>query len=256
MYTRQTAEQVDPREKLSVADSAERPRDPVSVVLCVPESSLGVGLRTLIEAEPDIVLVGQDADAGRLVRLCGEVWPRVVVLNLASVGSAAIDVTLRLGQLGGRRNTQVLLLVDDSRHDVMFAAIRAGARGAALRDGPAGEIVAAIRALGRGHGYVAAGLSRHVLDHLAACPPPTEESSRAEELTCRERAVLELIAAGMSNSEIAGILSVTERTVKYHVSNILRTLGVRDRLQAVSLVYGTGPGGRSAVLGYRPKTGP
>ena len=227
-----------------------------SVVLCMLESSSSVGLRTLIEAEPDIVLAGRVADCCRLVELAARTGPYVAVLDLAVIGPAAVDVTRRLVEPGDNGATQVLLLVNDVQHDVMFAAIRAGARAVAQREGPATEIIDAIRALGSGRGFIAAGLSLHLLDHLAASNPPLRTGAHADTLTDRELDVLELIASGMSNSEIAAILSVTERTVKYHVSNILDTLGVRDRLQAASLVYGTGPAGRSTVLRYRPKTGP
>lgn len=224
-------------------------------MLCMPESSSAVGLRALIEAEPDIVLAGRVADSGRLVELAAAAGPRVALLDLPVIGTAAIDVTRQL-VTGSNGATQVLLLVGDGRHELMFEAIRAGARAVVHREGPVIEIIDAIRALGSGTGYVATRLSRCLLDHLAASSPPGPGLAHAEQLTDRELDVLELMAAGMSNAEIGSILSVTERTVKYHVSNILDALGVRDRLQAVSLVYGTGTVGRSTVLEYRPKTGP
>lgn len=226
----------------------------VSVVLCMPESSSAVGLRALIDAEPDIVLAGRVADCGRLVELVARTRPRIALLDLGVIGSSAIDVIRQLVE-DENGPTDVLSLVDDTRHDLMFDTIRAGARAVARREGPVADIIAAIRALGAGTGYVAAGLSRHLLDHLARSNPPLRHGAHAGELTDRELEVLELMASGMSNSEIAAFLSVTERTVKYHVSNILDTLGVRDRLQAVSLVYRTGPIGRSSVLEYRFKTG-
>jgi len=227
----------------------------VSVMLCMPESSSAVGLRALIDAEPDIVLAGRVADSGRLVELAAAARPRVALLDLPVIGTAAIEVTRQL-VTGSNGATQVLLLVGDGRHELMFEAIRAGGRAVVHREGPVIEIIDAIRALGSGNGYVATRLSRHLLDHMAASNPPAPGLAHAEQLTDRELDVLELMAAGMSNAEIGAILSVTERTVKYHVSNILDALGVRDRLQAVSLVYGTGTVGRSTVLEYRPKTGP
>jgi DNA-binding NarL/FixJ family response regulator len=139
-------------------------------------------------------------------------------------------------------NQKVLILTTFGLDDYIIEALRAGASGFLLKDAPVEELVRAVRAVAAGDAQLAPAVTKRLLDQVARrLPAAVARDSRAlADLTEREREVLRLLAAGMSNAEIAAALVVSEATVKSHVSNVLQKLGLRDRVQAVIYAYENG----------------
>jgi DNA-binding NarL/FixJ family response regulator len=160
-----------------------------------------------------------------------------------------IEATRRITAAGDR--TRVVMLTTFDLDDHVFGAFRAGASGFLLKDAPRADIIAAIRAAAAGDALVTPSVTRRLIAHFAgsAGPAPPPRPPALDELTPREREVLELIGRGLNNAELADRLVLSEKTVKTHVGRILWKLGLRDRVQAVILAYEAGlvtPGARDA----------
>jgi DNA-binding NarL/FixJ family response regulator len=165
--------------------------------------------------------------------------PDVVVLDRVAVGADVVELCADLA-------AGVVVLVADEQDEVVVPAIRAGARAVVLRDGPVDEIADAVRAVADHQGFVAPLLTTRVLESIAGAQAAPDAAPSLGALTVREREVLSMVADGESNQIIARRLTISVRTVKYHVSNILAKLDVRDRRQVILLVRGTGKGGETA----------
>jgi DNA-binding NarL/FixJ family response regulator len=145
----------------------------------------------------------------------------------------------------------VVILTTFDLDEYVFDAIRAGASGFLLKDSPPEQLIAAIQVVAGGDALLAPSITRRLIEQFARRPAPSAAVERLAELTPRERDVLELLARGLSNGEIAAELVLGEATIKTHVAHVLMKLGLRDRVQAVVLAYETGlvePGARSAPL--------
>jgi DNA-binding NarL/FixJ family response regulator len=137
--------------------------------------------------------------------------------------------------------TRVLILTTFGLDDYVYDALRAGASGFMLKDAPPEELLAAIEVVARGDALIAPAVTRSVIEEFVRRSPSAEPPPPAlEELTAREREILELLARGMSNAEMAAQLVLSSGTVKTHVAHVLAKLGLRDRVQAVVLAYETG----------------
>ncbi|MGI8730453.1 MAG: LuxR C-terminal-related transcriptional regulator, partial [Solirubrobacteraceae bacterium] len=144
------------------------------------------------------------------------------------------------------KQPRVIILTTFDADEHVYEALRAGASGFMVKDMPSGEIVAGIRAVARGDALLAPSVTRRLIGVFAAEAGPVDDPD-IDQLTERELEVLRLVARGLSNAEIAGVLKISEKTVKTHVGSMLRTLGLRDRVQAVVLAYEVGlarPAGR------------
>jgi len=184
------------------------------------------GLRSYLDTIDDIEVVGEAADGNGAVALATDLSPDVVMMDLAMPNVDGIEATRRITEANA--GVRIIALTSFATDDKVFPAIQAGAAGYLLKETDPSELAEAIRKVHRGepilHPSVAARLMRQV---AAASPQP-----HRTDLTARELEVLRLIAAGRSNKEIARDLSVAEKTVKTHVSNVLSKLGVADRTQA------------------------
>ena len=212
----------------------------IRVVLADDEELLRVGFRMILDAHGDFTVVAEASDGRQAVTAAAAHRPDVVVMDVRMPdldGIAATEAITR--QQPGVR---VLILTTFDLDEYAFAGLRAGASGFLLKNAPPEELVAAIRTVAAGDAVVAPRVTRRLLDTFARRLPTTAQKSRDQrlaQLTDRERDVLQALALGQSNQEIAASLVLSEATVKTHVSRILTKLDVRDRVQAVIFAYET-----------------
>ncbi|MEU4233576.1 response regulator transcription factor [Nonomuraea sp. NPDC026600] len=226
--------------------SAELPADgrlgaePPAVRIAVADDHPVVrnGFAELLDTQPDFEVVGTAADGAEAVRICRELSPDVVLMDVRMPGMDGIEATRRLtgSTTGGPR---VLILTTFDLDEYVYDALRAGASGFLLKDVTAERLFDAVRVIAAGEALLAPAVTRRLISRFAQLRPQPDAASTAA-LTPRETQVLRLIAEGLSNPEIAGRLTVTEETVKTHVSRVLSKLGLRDRTQAVVTAYETG----------------
>jgi DNA-binding NarL/FixJ family response regulator len=200
------------------------------------------GLSALLSSLEETVVVGEASDGADAVRLAAELAPDVVVMDLNMPGMNGAEATR--GIIADRSNTAVLVLTMSEDDDSVFAAMRAGARGYLVKGSDTEEVIAAITAVGRGDAIFGPTVAQRILSFLTR-PLSAYDEQMFPELSHREREVLDLIATGVSNADIARRLSLSPKTVRNHVSNIFTKLQVADRAQAIVRA-------RAAGLGLRP----
>jgi DNA-binding NarL/FixJ family response regulator len=197
----------------------------------------------ILDARDDIEVVGEAEDGEHAVALAAEASPDVILMDVRMPGVDGIEATGRIVASGSP--AKIIILTTYDLDEYVFRALRAGASGFLLKDVRPAELADAVRVVAGGDALLAPTVTRRLLDRLAGSLPGAEaDTPRIEEigdeLTERELEVLRFVALALSNAEIAERLSVTEATVKTHVSSILRKLGLRDRVQAVVLAYDVG----------------
>jgi DNA-binding NarL/FixJ family response regulator len=210
------------------------------VAIADDQELVRAGLRGIIEAEPDLEVIGEASDGESAVQLALREQPDVFLMDVRMPGLDGIQATEQIVAAHGP--TRVLVLTTFDLDENVYRAVKAGAAGFLLKDLPAEDLVAAIRHAARGSdALLAPAVTRRLVERFAQRRPPTQQSVRvAEELTPRELEVLRLVAGGLSNSEIARDLHVSGATVKTHVARILMKLGLRDRVQVVVVAYESG----------------
>jgi len=196
------------------------------------------GFAELLDTQPDFEVVGTAADGAEAVRICRELSPDVVLMDVRMPGMDGIEATRRLAG-SATAGPRVLILTTFDLDEYVYDALRAGASGFLLKDVTAERLFDAVRVIAAGEALLAPAVTRRLISEFAQLRPKPDAPSTAT-LTPRETQVLRLIAEGLSNPEIAGRLTVTEETVKTHVSRVLSKLGLRDRTQAVVTAYETG----------------
>jgi DNA-binding NarL/FixJ family response regulator len=217
---------------------------PTGVLLVDDQALLRAGLRMVLDAQEDLEVVGEAGDGAEAVRRTQALRPDVVVMDVRMPGMDGIEATRAI--VAASPSSQVLILTTFDLDEYAFAALRAGAGGFLLKNAPPEDLLSAIRALAAGDAVVAPSLTRRLLDAYAHRLPDAlnGSSGRAEAalepLTAREREVLQEVAAGHSNAEIADRLVVSQATVKTHVRRILSKLELRDRVQLVIFAYRIG----------------
>ena len=211
------------------------------VLLVDDQPLLRTGFRMILEAEPDLVVVGEAGDGLQAVEQVRALQPDVVLMDIRMPGLGGIEATQRI-TAPAESAVKVLVLTTFDLDEYVVDALRAGASGFLLKDAPAHELVQALRVVAGGEAMLAPSVTRRLLDKYAGRLPSGEEPvpDALDTLTDREVEVLRLVARGLSNAEIAAELFVSETTVKTHVGHVLNKLGLRDRVQAAVHAYESG----------------
>jgi DNA-binding NarL/FixJ family response regulator len=213
----------------------------VSVLIADDQAVVRAGLRRILEVDAELQVIGEAEDGVAAVAAARRLRPRVVLMDIRMPRLDGLAATRRLLDEGGQDPPRVLILTTFGLDEYVYEALRAGASGFLLKDAPAEELLDAVRVVARGDALLDPAVTKSVIARFAALPSPNDElAANVGELTLREREVLELLARGRSNAEIAQELNVAEGTVKTHVARVLMKLGLRDRVQAVVLAYECG----------------
>ncbi len=213
----------------------------VRVVIADDQALVRAGFKMILEAEPEIDVVGEAEDGVEAVELIKQLKPDVALMDIRMPRLNGLEATREIVNGGGETPTRVLMLTTFDLNEYVYEALRAGASGFLLKDVPAEQLVAGIQVVARGEALLAPSITRRLIEEFARNqpverPPPKE----VEELTTREMEVFKLLSRGMSNAEVAAELFVSETTVKTHVARILMKLHLRDRVQAVVYAYESG----------------
>jgi DNA-binding NarL/FixJ family response regulator len=212
----------------------------IGIVVADDHEVVRAGFAGMLGTQPDFRVLGTAGNGAEAVRVCRELRPDVVLMDIRMPGTDGIEATRQLTLQD--QAPRVLILTTFDLDEYVFDALRAGASGFLLKDATAGQLYDAVRVIAAGDSLLAPAVTRRLISEFVRFRPPATVSapSSVAALTPRETAVLRLVAEGLSNSEIAVRLTVTEDTVKTHVSRLLAKLGLRDRTQAVVAAYESG----------------
>ena len=217
----------------------------IRVLLVDDDALMRAGLASILSSDPTLDVVGEAADGRDAVERVDTLRPDVVLMDVRMPEVDGITATRDV--VAASPDTRVVILTTFEDDEYIFGALTAGASGFLLKRTTPESLIEAIKAVAAGDSLLSPSVTRRVIDRMAALPSGEALlDRRLEELTARERDVLEQIARGLSNAEIAGALVIEESTVKTHVKRILLKLGLRDRVQAVIFAYESGltrPGG-------------
>ena len=215
--------------------------EPIRVLLVDDQQLIRLGFRMVLEAEDDIVVIGEASDGREAIAQAAALRPDLVLMDIRMPGLDGIAATEAI--VRAHPQTRVLVLTTFDLDEYAFGAIRAGASGFLLKDVQRHEMISALRAVHRGDAALSPRITRMLLEHVTPLLPSSEPhapTDLAAELTDRERDVFLAIGRGLTNSEIAQSLFVSESTVKTHVGRVLAKLGARDRIHAVILAHRLG----------------
>jgi DNA-binding NarL/FixJ family response regulator len=217
--------------------------NPLRLLIVDDQALVRAGFRLILEAQEDVEVVGEAEDGEGAVAAARELRPDVILMDIRMPGLDGIAATSAVTALPDP--PRVLILTTFDLNSYVYEALRAGASGFLLKDAPPDELLAAIRIVARGDSLLGASVTKQVIEEFVTQGAPRGESDAALErrladLTAREREILELVAEGMTNTEIADLLVVSVSTVKTHVGQILMKLELRDRVQAVVFAYESG----------------
>ncbi len=208
------------------------------VLLVDDQTLVRTGFRVILDAQPDLEVVGEAGDGFEAITASVELAPDVVCMDVQMPGVDGLEATRRI--TAEPDAPAVLVLTTFDRDEYLFQALEAGASGFLLKTASPEQLVEAVRVLAAGEALLSPAVTRRVIERFGAASGPVPAGAELPELTEREAEVFRLLADGLSNAEIAARLYVGDATVKTHVSSILLKLGVRDRVQAVVHAYRSG----------------
>ena len=224
----------------------------IRVLIVDDQALVRGGFRLILESQKDIEVVGEAEDGRDALEQARALEPDVVLMDVRMPELDGIEATRRL--LAGGERPRVLMLTTFDADEYVYEAMKAGASGFLLKDVRPEQLAEGVRVVAGGDALLAPTLTRRLIEqHVRRPPPGSQAPQELSELTERELEVLEKVAGGSSNGEIASALFVSEATVKTHVTHILTKLALRDRVQAVVLAYESGlvqPGERQASAGF------
>jgi DNA-binding NarL/FixJ family response regulator len=209
----------------------------IRVLLADDQELVRAGFRMILETQADIEVVGEAGDGVEAVAATRRLGPDVVLMDIRMPNLDGLQATKQIA--AARSGSRVVILTTFDLDEYVYQALAAGASGFLLKNAPPEQLISAVRVVAAGDGLLAPSITRRVIEQFARLPPPGGTDA-LEGLTDRERQVLQLVARGLSNAEIAAELFVSDATVKSHVAHLLAKLQLRDRVQAVVLAYESG----------------
>ena len=209
----------------------------IRVLVADDQSMVRAGFRRLLSSEEGIDVVAEAGNGQEAIEKAARFHPTVILMDIRMPELDGLEATRRI--LAADPAARVLILTTFDLDEYVYEALTAGASGFVLKDDPAEQLIAAVRTVAAGDALLSPAVTKRVIKQFVRVPRP-KPPRELEELTAREREILRLIAAGLSNAEIGGQLYISETTVKTHVTHIFQKLGLRDRVQAVVLAYQTG----------------
>ncbi|MFD6226926.1 response regulator [Streptomyces sp. NPDC060232] len=213
---------------------------PIKVMIADDQMMVRQGFTVLLNAQPDIEVVGQAVDGADAVAKVAELAPDVVLMDIRMPGMGGIEATSVITRVPDAA-VKVLVLTTFDLDEYVYEALRAGASGFLLKDASADQLAEAVRVVAAGEALLSPNITKRLITEFSRLGAPRAPSrARIDVLTERETEVLSLIAQGLSNAEISEHLVLAEQTVKTHVSRILVKLGLRDRTQAAVFAYESG----------------
>jgi DNA-binding NarL/FixJ family response regulator len=208
------------------------------VLIADDQELVRTGFRMIVNAQPDLSVVAEAADGAEAIALTTEFAPDVVLMDVRMPNVDGITAVRRLVEANSP--SRICMLTTFDLDEYVYDAVRAGASGFLLKDVSPGDLAHAIRTVARGDALLAPAITRRLLGEFAGRVSSRSAAAVLAKLTAREAEILDLMAQGWSNGEIAAHLFIGETTVKTHVTRILAKLGARDRVQAVVIAYQTG----------------
>jgi DNA-binding NarL/FixJ family response regulator len=215
----------------------------IRVVVADDQVLVRSGFTMLLSGEEGIEVVGEASNGVEAVALAASVHPDVMLMDVRMPVMDGLEATRRISGDPSMASTRIVILTTFDLDEYVHEALRAGASGFLLKDTMPVDLLNAVRVVADGDALIAPRITRRLIEEFARRPEPSAAnaaSAALDQLTDREREVLELLARGLSNSEIADRLVVSGATVKTHVAHVLAKLGLRDRVQAVILAYEAG----------------
>jgi len=210
----------------------------IRILIADDQELVRTGFRVVLDAEPDLEVVGEAADGQTALEASQALEPDVVLMDIRMPNLDGIEATRRLA--AGDRSPRVLILTTFDLDDYVYEALRAGASGFLLKDVRASDLCQAVRTVAAGEALLSPAITRRLIESYTRRPPAAAQPAALAELTPRELEVLRLVARGLSNAAIAHELIVGDATVKTHVARIFSKLDLHDRAQAVVLAYESG----------------
>ncbi len=213
----------------------------IRILLVDDQALVRAGFRMILDAEPEMEVVGEAGDGREAIDQVRVLSPDIVLMDIRMPELDGLEATRRILESGDEA-PKILMLTTFDLDEYVYEALRAGASGFLLKDTPPEQLVSAIEVISQGDALLSPTITRRVISEFVkgTGPKPQAHFPRLDDLTAREHEVLMLIARGLSNAEIAKTLFVSETTVKTHVARILMKLNLRDRVQAVVLAYESG----------------
>jgi DNA-binding NarL/FixJ family response regulator len=211
----------------------------IRILIADDQALVRTGFRVIVDAEPDLEVVGEAADGRAAIDETARLHPDVVLMDIRMPNLDGIEATRQVAAKAPR-GPRVLILTTFDLDEYVYEALRAGASGFLLKDAGAEELLHAIRVVAAGEALLSPSITRRLIADYARRPPTSERPAELAELTPRELEVLRFVARGLSNSEIARDLVLGEATIKTHVARIFQKLNLHDRAQAVVLAYESG----------------
>jgi DNA-binding NarL/FixJ family response regulator len=212
----------------------------IRVLVADDQSAVRAGFAALIAGEEEMEVAGEAGNGREAVDIARRVFPHAVLMDIRMPVLDGLEATRLICTDPTLADTRVLVLTTFDLDEYVYAALRAGASGFLLKDAGPSELLHAIRTVAAGEALLAPSVTRRLIAEFAARPDPQTPPAQLAELTEREREILRLVAAGLSNTDIARRLVISPLTAKTHVSRILAKLDCHDRAQLVALAYETG----------------